>query len=268
MQVRRVIGRQRRHGIVDQHVDLGAAEDDGFGAAPGKPGDGFHIGRSRGVSNNAEAEFLERVIQQDLCPEQHLRPLVRRRVAPGGKSGFRRGHGQIHLRRATHWDAGDDAAAGWVEDRTAGLDYYKSKGIATYSTYATRNLCRENNFPQAEYTFEGDTTFNIHNTVFETFYPGAGHSSDNIVVYFPKDRLLVGGCFVKSVEATDLGNLSDANIGMWRVSAKTLIKKYPKVKTVIPGHQKIAGKSALKHTLKLAKEKYKGRKQDKKKAKH
>lgn len=156
----------------------------------------------------------------------------------------------------------------WHEDRTAGLDYYKSKGIATYSTYATRNLCRENNFPQAEYTFEGDTTFNIYNTIFETFYPGAGHSSDNIVVYFPKDRLLVGGCFVKSVEATDLGNLSDANIGMWRVSAKTLIKKYPKVKTVIPGHQKIAGKSALKHTLKLAKEKYKGRKQDKKKAKH
>lgn len=157
----------------------------------------------------------------------------------------------------------------WHEDRTAGLDYYKKKGIATYSTYATRNLCRENNLPQAQYTFEGDTTFNIYNTVFETYYPGAGHSSDNIVVYFPKDKLLVGGCFVKSTEATDLGNLSDANIGMWRVSAKTLIKKYPKVKTVIPGHQKMTpGKKALKHTLKLAREKYKGRKNDKKKAKH
>lgn len=157
----------------------------------------------------------------------------------------------------------------WHEDRTAGLDYYKKKGIATYSTYATRNLCRENNLTQAQYTFEGDTTFNSYNTVFETYYPGAGHSSDNIVVYFPKDKLLVGGCFVKSTEATDLGNLSDANIGMWRVSAKTLIKKYPKVKTVIPGHQKMTpGKKALKHTLKLAREKYKGRKNDKKKAKH
>jgi metallo-beta-lactamase class B len=156
----------------------------------------------------------------------------------------------------------------WHEDRTAGLDYYRNKGIATYSTYATKNLCRENNFPQAEFTFEGDTTFNVFNTVFETYYPGAGHSSDNIVVYFPKDRLLVGGCFIKSVEASDLGNLSDANIGMWRVAVKTLMKKYPKVKTVIPGHQKIAGKRALKHTLKLANEKYKGRKQDKKKAKH
>lgn len=157
----------------------------------------------------------------------------------------------------------------WHEDRTAGLDYYKSKGIATYSTYATKNLCRENNLPQAQYTFEGDTTFKVSNTLIETFYPGAGHSSDNIVVYFPQDKLLVGGCFVKSSEATDLGNLSDANIGMWRVAAKTLIKKYPDVKTVIPGHQEISsGKKALKHTLKLATEKYKGRKQDKKKAKN
>ena len=154
----------------------------------------------------------------------------------------------------------------WHEDRTAGLDYYKKKGIATYSTYATKNLCKEHHFPEAQFTFEGDTIFHIGNTVFETFYPGAGHSSDNIVVYFPADRLLVGGCFVKSTEATDLGNLSDANIGMWRVSAKTLIKKYPKVKTVIPGHQKIAtGKKSLKHTLSLARKKYKGRQKDKKK---
>jgi metallo-beta-lactamase class B len=157
----------------------------------------------------------------------------------------------------------------WHEDRTAGLDYYGKKGILTYSTYATKNLCREHHLPQAKYTFEGDTTFRIGNTVFETYYPGAGHSSDNIVVYFPKEKILVGGCFVKSVEATDLGNLSDANIGMWPIAAKNLIKKYPKVKTVIPGHQKISsGKKALKHTLKLTKVKYKGRKLDKKKAKH
>ena len=74
---------------------------------------------------------------------------------------------------------------------------------------------------------------------------------------------------MKSVEAQDLGNLSDANIGMWPIAAKNLMKKYPNVKTVIPGHQKIAsGKKALKHTLKLARKNYKGRKQDKKKAKH
>lgn len=157
----------------------------------------------------------------------------------------------------------------WHEDRTAGLDYYNQKGISTYSTYATKNLCMEHHLPQAKYTFEGDTTFRIGNTVFETYYPGAGHSSDNIVVYFPKEKILVGGCFVKSVEATDLGNLSDANIGMWPIAAKNLIKKYPKVKTVIPGHQKISsGKKALKYTLKLTKAKYKGRKMDKKKAKH
>lgn len=171
----------------------------------------------------------------------------------------RKFHQKVLLVISTHWH----------EDRTAGLAYYKRKGIATYSTYATRNLCRENHFPEAEFTFEGDTVFKVGHTVFETYYPGAGHSSDNIVVYFPKDQLLVGGCFIKSVEAEDLGNLSDANIGMWPVAAKNLLRKYPKVKTVIPGHQEIApGKKAIKHTLKLAKKHYKGRKHDKKKAKN
>ena len=156
----------------------------------------------------------------------------------------------------------------WHEDRSAGLEFYARKGIPTYSTYATKNLCRENQLPQAQYTFEGDTTFRIGKTSFETFYPGAGHSSDNIVVYFPHDKILVGGCFIKSTEAEDLGNLSDANIGMWPIAAKNLLKKYPNVKTVIPGHQAITpGKKALKHTLHLAQEKYKGRKQDKRKAK-
>lgn len=157
----------------------------------------------------------------------------------------------------------------WHEDRTAGLNYYRSLGIPTYCTYATRNLCREHGLPEAEFTFEGDTVFQVGNTSFETFYPGAGHSSDNIVVYFPKEDLLVGGCFVKSAKATDLGNLSDANIGMWPVAIRNLIRKYPHVKQVIPGHQELTkGKKALKHTRKLADDKLKGRKRTKKRLKH
>ena len=144
-------------------------------------------------------------------------------------------------------------ATHWHEDRTAGLTFYQNRGISTYSSKATANLCQENGLPIAQFTFESDTVFKIGSTVFETFYPGAGHTSDNIVVYFPSDRILIGGCFVKSVEAQNLGNLTDANIGMWPHAIRTLLKKYPKVKWVIPGHQRIVkGKKALKHTRKLA----------------
>lgn len=152
----------------------------------------------------------------------------------------------------------------WHDDRTAGLAFYAKKGIPTYTSHATKNLCLENKQPTAQYTFENDTVFTVDNTKFETFYPGAGHTSDNIVVYFPNDKILIGGCFVKSVEATDLGNLSDANIGMWPFAIRTLIKKYPNANWVIPGHQKIVkGTKALKHTRQLADDKLKGRKKEK-----
>ena len=160
-------------------------------------------------------------------------------------------------------------ATHWHDDRTAGLAFYKNSGIKTYSSLATKNICREQHNPEAEYSFEEDTTFVIGNVEFQTFYPGAGHTADNIVVYFPAEQLLVGGCFIKSVEAVNLGNLADANIGLWHISAKNVLKTFPKVKAVIPGHQTIElkGKKALKHTLKLSKQVYKGRKKAKKKAK-
>lgn len=142
-------------------------------------------------------------------------------------------------------------ATHWHEDRSAGLEYYTKQGIPTYSTRATYNLCAENKMPQSEFTFTGDTTFQIGKTKFETYFPGAGHTTDNIVVYFPEERVLVGGCFIKSVEATDLGNLSDANRGMWPIAARNLRKKYRKVKIVVPGHSKVDGKKALKHTIRL-----------------
>jgi len=142
-------------------------------------------------------------------------------------------------------------ATHWHEDRSGGLDFYKQKGIATYSTRSTKNLCRENNQPQAEFTFTGDTTFTIGGVKFETYFPGAGHTPDNIIVYFPAEKLMDGGCFIKSVEATDLGNLNDANLGMWPIAAKNLKKRYRRVKIVVPGHDKVDGKKALKHTIKL-----------------
>lgn len=157
----------------------------------------------------------------------------------------------------------------WHEDRSLGLEFYKRKGIKTYSTEATRNLCIEHQLPQAEFTFESDTVFHLGTYHVETFYPGAGHTSDNIVVYFPEINLLVGGCFIKSVEAEDLGNLVDANGGMWYFAVKTLMNRFPKTQIVIPGHGAIEDKGikAIKWTKKMTLKLFRGRKIEKKKAK-
>jgi glyoxylase-like metal-dependent hydrolase (beta-lactamase superfamily II) len=137
------------------------------------------------------------------------------------------------------------------EDRTAGLTFLQKQGIPTWSTVQTRELCRQRQEDQAEYVFTGDTTFTFGNYTFRTFYPGAGHTRDNIVIWFDRDKVLYGGCFVKSTEAPDLGNLSDADPAAWPASVRRTMKAFPRPAYVIPGHLGWSDKESLQHTLKL-----------------
>ncbi len=152
-----------------------------------------------------------------------------------------RHHKKVLLCISTHFHA----------DRTAGLAYYRKKGIATYTTRRTDALSAIRNQPRAAHLITNDTTFTFGNDSFQTFYPGEGHSPDNIVVWFPKEKILYGGCFVKSTEAATLGNLSDANTKAWPVSVKNIFSQLGTPIFVIPGHQSWASNQSLQHTLEL-----------------
>lgn len=138
-------------------------------------------------------------------------------------------------------------------DRTAGLNYYKQKGIKTYTTKQTDDLSKEKNEPRAEFLMYQDTTFSVGQYAFETFYPGEGHSPDNIVIWFNKEKIVYGGCFIKSTVTNSLGNLSDANSDEWIHSIKKVQAKFNKPNYVITGHQDWTSKNSLTHTLKLLK---------------
>ncbi|HEY1038726.1 MAG TPA: subclass B1 metallo-beta-lactamase [Bacteroidia bacterium] len=147
-------------------------------------------------------------------------------------------------------------------DRTGGLEYYRSKGIKTFTSLQTLELCRQKGEKQPEFYFTQDTAFTLCDMSFVTYYPGQGHAQDNIVVYAYKhgaysSGILYGGCFVKSTESTDLGNLNDANVAAWETSVKKVQTKFGKSKTVIPGHFGWKGNS-LKHTQKLIEKYLKG----------
>jgi metallo-beta-lactamase class B len=139
-------------------------------------------------------------------------------------------------------------------DRTAGLEYYKQKGIKTYSSAFTRELCIAKNEKQAAYTFSKDTTFTVGNHSFQTFYPGEGHTKDNIVIWFNKEKVLYGGCFVKSTETNSLGNVADASVALWPESIKNVMQHFNKPAYVIPGHLDWTNNESLEHTLKLLQE--------------
>jgi metallo-beta-lactamase class B len=138
-------------------------------------------------------------------------------------------------------------------DRTAGLDYLDSIGVKTYSTELTKMICKERNEEAARNTFKGDTTFIIAGRKISIFFPGAGHSPDNIVVHIEKENILFGGCFVKSYQANSLGYTGDADLSSWYTGINLLIKKYGSVDLVIPGHGPWKKTKSLKQTKKLLK---------------
>ena len=143
------------------------------------------------------------------------------------------------------------------EDRTAGLEFYRRMGIKTYTTDLTDSMSTLRNEKRAEFLIHNDTLFTMGEHTFQTYYGGQGHSQDNIVIWFDKEKILYGGCLVKSTEAEDLGNLSDANVKAWAITIKNIQQKFGTPNYIIPGHLDWHSKESLTHTLNLIQQ-YKG----------
>lgn len=143
-------------------------------------------------------------------------------------------------------------ATHWHNDRTAGLAYYQQKGIKTYTTKLTDAWSYRNEMKRAEYLIVNDTAFSIGQYVFETFYPGPGHTEDNIVLWFEKEQILYGGCLIKGAEAENLGYLGDANIGEYASTLRNVQNKYPSPEFIIVSHHDWLNNQSLRHSIKLA----------------
>jgi metallo-beta-lactamase class B len=157
---------------------------------------------------------------------------------------YKRHNKKVILSIATHFHA----------DRTGSFEIYNSKNIATYTSKQTDSLCLLYGEKRATNLFKKDTVFNVGQYSFKTFYPGKGHAPDNIIIWFEKEKILYGGCFIKSYQAADLGNLSDANVTEWKTSIEKTITTFGKPKYIIPGHQSWKKRNSLQHTLKLIKD--------------
>jgi metallo-beta-lactamase class B len=140
------------------------------------------------------------------------------------------------------------------EDRTGGLEYYKQQGIKTYTTVQTDELSKKRGMKRAEFLIDKDTAFTVGQYFFQTYFPGQGHAPDNIVIWFEKEKLLYGGCLIKSVGDSTLGNLSDANVKEYATTIKNVRGMCKKPKYIIPGHNDWMNTKSLEHTLQMAEE--------------
>ncbi len=144
-------------------------------------------------------------------------------------------------------------ATHWHPDKTAGLEYYKQKGIKTYTTVLTDQLSKNHNQKRAEFLMVNDTIFNLGQYSFETYYPGQGHTEDNIVIWFEKEKILYGGCLIKGAHDKNLGYLNDGNVNEYEATLKRVQQKCKDPKFIIVAHSDWKNINSLKHSIVMAK---------------
>lgn len=144
-------------------------------------------------------------------------------------------------------------ATHWHSDRTEGLEYYKHQGIRTYTTVLTDEWSKRNSKKRAEFLMTKDTVFTVGQYSFATYYPGKGHTADNIVIWFDKEKVLYGGCLIKGADAKDLGYLGDADVAAYETTLRNVQKKCTAPKLIIISHSDWDNINSLKHSIELAK---------------
>jgi metallo-beta-lactamase class B len=138
-------------------------------------------------------------------------------------------------------------------DKIGGIDALFEAGVTeVISTKLTAEQALENGFQQPLPNLDiPATNFGIGGVKWETFYPGEGHSLDNITVWFPDSKVLYVGCFVRPLSKKDIGTTVDANLKEWPNSLQKLKERYPKMKVVIPSHGDWSDSRLIDHTLSL-----------------
>ena len=80
---------------------------------------------------------------------------------------------------------------------------------------------------------------------------GPGHTADNIVTWIPDERVLFGGCLVRSASARTLGYTKEADLERWPSTLESLMAEFGTARLIVPGHGSPGGLELLEHTLEL-----------------
>ena len=136
----------------------------------------------------------------------------------------------------------------WHGDNLGGLGYLHSIGVKSYANQITIDLAEVNGMPVPQYGFIDLLELNLNDHKVYCYYFGGAHSADNIVIWIPSDEILFGGCMIRDINSTGLGNTSDAKVEEWLPTIEKVIVNFPNAKIVIPGHGQIGGIELLEHT--------------------
>jgi len=139
------------------------------------------------------------------------------------------------------------------QDSMGGLAEAHRRGAASYALDKTVAFAQRDHLPVPQCPFSFRTAINFGLSVVLVTYHGSGHTTDNVVVWLPKQRILFGGCLIKSLDTRSLGNTSDGDLKAYPVTLGRVKAAYPHAKIVVPGHGDWGGPGLIDHTTKLCK---------------
>lgn len=154
-----------------------------------------------------------------------------------------------YLRDSMHTNVTLIIPGHWHNDCIGGLAELHCRNVFSIANEMTRAECIKRNLETPKASFSKSLTWSFCGIPVECWYPGAGHSLDNIVVYFPKQKILFGGCLIKSAESSTIGNIADADIHAWPKTLKKVQKKYRDAEIIIPGHGSVGSLKLIDHTI-------------------
>lgn len=137
----------------------------------------------------------------------------------------------------------------WHNDCIGGLAELHRRNVFSIANEMTRAECIKRNLEVPKASFSKYLTWSFCGIPLECRYAGAGHSLDNIVVYFPEQKILFGGCLIKSAGSTTIGNIADADVQAWPKTLRKVQKKYPDAEIIIPGHGSVGSLELIEHTI-------------------
>jgi metallo-beta-lactamase class B len=133
-------------------------------------------------------------------------------------------------------------------DRAGGNAHWREIGVTIVSTRHTRDLMARDwssivewtrsaipSFPDVPLVLPTDVRdgdFELESGAIKALYLGESHTPDGIVVWFPREKVLYGGCIVKE----QLGNLTFANVAEYPVTLERLKRLELEIQTIIAGH--------------------------------
>ncbi len=138
-------------------------------------------------------------------------------------------------------------------DCMGGLSVLHEKGVESIACTKTIQICTSQKLPIPQKSFADSISLEFEGETVTCRYFGAGHTVDNIVVYFPNSKILFGGCLIKSMGSKGLGNTKEADTEHWDNTVLRVKKAYPSIELVIPGHGAFGNVNLLDHTIALVK---------------